>query len=74
MAPASVALQLDLEDSDIQASPKVLSLGNSAVTPPRRIGRLEQVQGQVAQLLDRAHIADVYDGDMCARHRHLPNP
>ena len=66
MAFATAALQTDLEDGAIQASPKVFSLGNRAVTPARRIGRLEQLEGQVAQLLDRAHIAVVYGGDKSA--------
>lgn len=39
------------------------SLGNRAVTPERRVGRLEQLEGQVEQLLDRASIAVVYGGD-----------
>lgn len=63
MALATAALQTDIEDTPVPASPKAFSLGNRAVTPARRIGRLEQLEGQVAQLLDRAHIAVVYGGD-----------
>ena len=63
MAFATAALRTDLEEGAIQANPKVFSLGNRAVIPARRIGRLEQLEGQVAQLLDRAHTAGVCGGD-----------
>ena len=66
MALATASLQTDLDDGAIQASPKVFSLGNRAVIPARRIVRLEQLEGQVSQLLDRAHIAVVYGGDKSA--------
>jgi len=45
MAFAIATLQTDLEEGAIQASPKVFSLGNRAVIPARRIGRLDQLEG-----------------------------
>ena len=62
MVFATAALLTDLEDGAVQVSPKVFKPGNRAVTPARRIARLERFKGQDTQLLDRAHIAVVQGG------------
>lgn len=63
MAMAQAALSAEPYRIDARTNAHAFSLGNRAVTPARRIGRIEQLESQVAGLLQRAHIAIVYGGD-----------
>ena len=51
------------EEFGAPVSPGAFSLGNRAITPARRVGRLEALEEQVETLLERATIAIVYGGD-----------
>ncbi len=63
MAIAAAQALGQIETVEKLGNTGAFSFGNRAVTPSRRIGRLDQLEAQVEQLLDRAKIAIVYGGD-----------